>query len=153
MTPEQTGQILAAAAARDARTVGLADVLAWHEDIGDLDYPDALAAVSRHYRDSTDRIMPAHVRRIAAEIQRERIRATRQALAKNGLTAIAVATEDRSAEVHALIAQLRDSLPPIDPAKYRRTEVLEWERQRDRERWAQPNPHYKPDALAEGAPA
>lgn len=73
MTPEQVGRILAAAAARDARTVGAGDIIAWHQDIGDLDFDDALAAVSRHYREHTDRIMPAHVRRLAASIRRERV--------------------------------------------------------------------------------
>src|SRR5262249_11168677 len=50
MTPEQVGAVLGAAALRDNRPVGPADVMAWLEDIGDLDPADALAAVSRHYR-------------------------------------------------------------------------------------------------------
>lgn len=63
MTKSQIALLLTACAARDQRTIGETDVLAWSEDLGDLDYDDALQAVSLHYRESTDRIMPAHVRR------------------------------------------------------------------------------------------
>lgn len=125
MTPEEIGRILAAAAARDNRTVGVTDVMAWREDIGDLDYRDALAAVSRHYRESTDRLMPAHVRRLVAQIERDRWRAAElrryQEVAASiaALTPAAPPTRDRKAEVDALIAELRDRLPPGDPAKLR----------------------------------
>ena len=150
MTPGDTARVLAKVQAYDRRTVGETDILAWHETIGDLDYADALAAVSRHYRESTQWLMPAHIVRGATEIADERRRANLRARADRELEqAPPVATEDRSAEVRALLAELRDTLPPVDPIKYRRAEVLDWERQRDRDRWAQPNPHYDPSA--EGA--
>lgn len=63
--------LLTAIAGRDQRTIGDADVLAWHQDLGDLGYDDALAAVTRHFRDSTDRIMPAHIRRTVRIIHDE----------------------------------------------------------------------------------
>jgi hypothetical protein len=59
----ETALLLGAIAARDQRTVGETDVLAWHEDLEDLDFADCRAAVTRHFRDSTERIMPAHIRR------------------------------------------------------------------------------------------
>lgn len=153
MTPEQVGQILAAAAGRDARTVGVTDVLAWHEDIGDLDFHDALAAVSRHYRESTDRLMPAHVRRLAAEIARDRRRAGREAREAAERRAIEAdpSRRDRSEEVRRLIAELREALPEGDPDKLRRSEVLTWERNRERQQRpdAEPNPHY--DSAAQAA--
>jgi hypothetical protein len=74
VTRAEVAVVLGLAAARDYRRVGEADVLAWHEDIGDLDFDDARAAVSRHYRESTDRLMPAHVRRIVRDIHAERRR-------------------------------------------------------------------------------
>lgn len=74
MNKAETALILAAAAARDLRTVGDADVLAWHEDLGDITYPDAREALKRHYRDSTDRIMPAHIRHHVRAIRDERRR-------------------------------------------------------------------------------
>ncbi|WP_018214748.1 hypothetical protein [Salinispora vitiensis] len=74
MTKAETALILAAAAARDLRTVGDADVLAWHEDLHDITYPEAREALRRHYRDSTDRIMPAHIRHHTRTIRDERRR-------------------------------------------------------------------------------
>jgi len=72
MTPGDTARVLGACALYDNRTTGIADAAAWHAVIGDLDYDDAMEAVRRHYRDSTDRIMPAHVRRLVKEIRAER---------------------------------------------------------------------------------
>jgi hypothetical protein len=66
--------ILAAAAARDLRTVGEADVLAWHEDLEDVTYPEAREALKRYYRDHTDRIMPAHIRGFVRIIRDEQRR-------------------------------------------------------------------------------
>lgn len=71
MNRSQIALLLTAIAGRDQRTIGDADVLAWHQDLGDLGYDDALAAVTRHFRDSIDRIMPAHIRRIVRIIHDE----------------------------------------------------------------------------------
>lgn len=71
MNKAEVALILAAAAARDLRTVGDADVLAWHDDLHDITYPDARDALKRHYRDSTDRIMPAHIRHHVRAIRDE----------------------------------------------------------------------------------
>lgn len=72
MNRSETALLLGAIAARDQRTVGETDVLAWHEDLSDLPFDDARAAVSRHFRDSTDRIMPAHIRRQTRILRDER---------------------------------------------------------------------------------
>ena len=66
--------VLAKAAAYDRRTVGEADARAWHEVLGDVELVDALVAVARHYRDSTDWLMPAHLRRLAAQCRDARLR-------------------------------------------------------------------------------
>lgn len=81
MTPGDIARVLAKAAAFDQRTVGAADVAAWHEAVGDLEVGDALAAVTRHYSASTQRIMPVHVRdivrdRLARDVERLRATAT-----------------------------------------------------------------------------
>lgn len=75
MTPAETARVLAKAAAFDARTIGEADVLAWHEAIGDLAFADSLEAVTLHYRATGDRLMPADVRDHAKRIRMERIEA------------------------------------------------------------------------------
>ena len=72
MTPSETAKVLAAAAAFDQRTVGTADVAAWHAALHELDYADARDAVARHYRATAERIMPVHVLHYAGEIEAER---------------------------------------------------------------------------------
>lgn len=62
MTPQETGQVLALCAAYDSRTVGRADILAWHDVIGDVAYTDAMQAVKDHYRDHRERITVADIR-------------------------------------------------------------------------------------------
>lgn len=74
MTPGDAARVLGACALYDNRTVGTADAAAWFKVIGDLDAADAIEAVTRHYADSTDRIMPAHIRRIVKQIREERRR-------------------------------------------------------------------------------
>lgn len=75
MTPADTARVLAAAASFDQRTVGTADVAAWHAALGELDYADARDAVTRHYRTTAERIMPVHVLHFAEEIRAERAQA------------------------------------------------------------------------------
>lgn len=69
MTPGDTARVLAKIAAFDQRTIGEADVLAWHEVIGHLDAASCMAAVTTHYRENTTRIMPADVRKLATDIR------------------------------------------------------------------------------------
>ncbi len=76
MTPAETARVLAAAAAFDQRTVGTADVAAWHAALSELDYADARDAITRHYRTTTDRVMPVHVLHFAEEIRSERAQRT-----------------------------------------------------------------------------
>lgn len=74
MKPGDAARVLGTAAMYDYRTVGPLDVAAWFKVIGHLDLEDALEAVARHYADSTERIMPAHINRIARQIREERDR-------------------------------------------------------------------------------
>jgi hypothetical protein len=61
VTKSEMALLLGKAAAFDQRTVGESDIEAWHECIGDLDFKEAMSAVTNHYRYSTDRLMPAHL--------------------------------------------------------------------------------------------
>lgn len=74
MTPEEAALLLAGAAMFDYRKVEKADALAWHHVLGDLDYDDAIEAVRRHYAESTERLMPAHVRQGVRAIREDRRR-------------------------------------------------------------------------------
>lgn len=74
MTLSEVTVVLAKAAAYDRRTVGEADAKAWHEVLSDVELVDALAAVARYYRDETEWLMPAHLRRLARACRDERRR-------------------------------------------------------------------------------
>ncbi|MCZ7376525.1 hypothetical protein [Micromonospora sp. WMMC250] len=144
MNATDIANVLAKAAAFDQRTVGQADILAWHEALHDLDAADALAAVTRHYASSEQRLMPVHVRRIASDLARERHRVAREEaerLALEATAADAVTVRDRSADVADMLATLRDRLGPSDPSVLRRAEWVREERLRQRD--AVPNPHYQ----------
>ena len=72
MTPADIARLLGMCSAYDQRTVGQADITAWHHALGDLAVERAAEAVVEHYRNSRDRIMPADVRRLAREIGNRR---------------------------------------------------------------------------------
>jgi hypothetical protein len=73
MSAEDMGRLLAKCASYDRRKVGEADIIAWLQVLGDLAYDDCAAAVIAHYGETTDWIMPAHVRSRVREIRRQRI--------------------------------------------------------------------------------
>ena len=66
-------QLLAQVAAYDRRTVGEADVEAWHTVLADIPLADAVQAVSDHYRRSRDWIMPAEVLATARRLRGYRL--------------------------------------------------------------------------------
>jgi hypothetical protein len=74
VTPGEVSRLLAACAMFDFRTVEEPDAEAWHLVIGDLDYEEAMEAVRRHYADSTDRMMPAHIRQGVKALRQARRR-------------------------------------------------------------------------------
>lgn len=61
MTPGDVINLLTLAAAYDQRTVGEADVAAWHQALFKLDKDEAEAAVIDYYQKNRERIMPADV--------------------------------------------------------------------------------------------
>lgn len=136
MIKSEIALLLAACAARDSRTIGDADVLAWHEDLGDLEYADALQAVSLHYREATERIMPAHIRR-QCRIIRDKRRAG-QAVAEIKSSA-QVVSEERAAKNRARMAEVMQQIaskrsvpdqrepegPPLPPEQQRSLDIHE----------------------------
>lgn len=76
MNAKEAGDLLAKCASYDRRTTGEADIIAWLQALGDLSYRDCEAAVVAHYADSTDWIMPAHIRHRVKEIRRIRLQDT-----------------------------------------------------------------------------
>jgi hypothetical protein len=148
VTPEDIIDVLAKAAAFDNRTVGKADVLAWHEVIGDLDRDDALAAVARFYGAVTERrIMPGDVRTLAGEIQRERRRRPEDVVAPG-----CYEPDEDARRKLTLSEDGRAALPEGDSDSLRyghghwRHEQAAWKRQRE----AVPNPDFDPDMAHPG---
>jgi hypothetical protein len=72
MTKAEVARLLAMIAAFDRRTIGEADVEAWHLILADLDTNDCANAVRDHYATQRDWIMPADVRNAAVRTQRKR---------------------------------------------------------------------------------
>ena len=72
MTREETANLLAVVQTYDQRTIGQTDVLSWHGALGDLDFDDCRDAVVSYYSDSTDRVMPAHVRKRVSAVKHDR---------------------------------------------------------------------------------
>ena len=65
MNITETTALLARASQIDARVeVTEQTVEAWHDMIGDLRAEDVAAAIRTHYRNTTDRVMPADVRKL-----------------------------------------------------------------------------------------
>jgi len=64
MIASETALLLAVAAAFDARTIGDADVNAWHAALYDLEFTAAREAVIAHYRRNDERITPAQIRHL-----------------------------------------------------------------------------------------
>ena len=76
MNAEETGRLLAKCASYDRRKIGEAEVIAWLQVLGDLNYRDCEAAVVGHYTEITDWIMPAHVRQRVRAIRDRRLQDT-----------------------------------------------------------------------------
>lgn len=154
MNVAEAGLLLAKVAGYDNRTVGDANILAWAEALSDVDLGDALAAVAAHFRESTDWLMPVHVRRGAELVDRNRRRAERERLEGEAVErAIERAItqgplQDRSADVRAFVRHVRDVLPAGNPDSlwFGRREWREARQRRERARTAEPNPYFDPAA-------
>lgn len=73
ITRDDVIDLLTAAASVDLRKIGEADVTGWAATLRqDLDRDLAIEALRMHYATSTERLMPAHINRLAIQIRRDR---------------------------------------------------------------------------------
>lgn len=79
MTFDEAATLLGLAAARDNRKPSQAMASAWSEDLEDIPFDLARRAVSLHFRESTEYLMPVHVRAIVTGLKREQHRIEREA--------------------------------------------------------------------------
>lgn len=73
MTRDEIIDLLTIAAAYDRRTVGEADITAFHLALGNLPFEDAQQAVVAHYTNSPEWLMPAHIRALVRQARERRI--------------------------------------------------------------------------------
>jgi len=71
----ETALIVGLVAKGDNRKVDKETIVWWHDLIGDLSFKDAQCAVRQFRRESTEWLMPAHVRRLVAAYRAERMTA------------------------------------------------------------------------------
>jgi hypothetical protein len=122
MTETDVARLLAYIRTLDNRTIDEATVAAWHDVIGDLRFEDCVQAVRLHFRNSVDYLKPGHVAAYAIAERDHRIgrqKNAEAALKELGERADGTSTsrgpvENRSADVAALVAQVRDVLPKGD---------------------------------------
>lgn len=72
METREAFQLLTLASARDGRTVDAAVAAVWADDLEDVAIADAVAAARYHYRETSDWLMPSHIRAGIARIKRQR---------------------------------------------------------------------------------
>lgn len=111
MTKADVVLLLGFASMYDYRRIGEADVEAWYLVVGDLDLDDAKAAVIAHYRDSTERLMPAHVRQGVKTIRADRRR--EQTHEVRALPSRFEADMGRQVRMERGAAQVREVLGPV----------------------------------------
>lgn len=73
MTPADAAELLTIAAAFDRRKIGRADALAWSDALEGLNPRDCADAIRAHFRESTDYLMPVHVRQGVKKIRADRL--------------------------------------------------------------------------------
>lgn len=73
MTPKEAGKVLAIAAAFDNRKPTAESAVLWANALRDIPFKDASEAVAAHYAESTDWVMPAHIRRRVALLRAARL--------------------------------------------------------------------------------
>lgn len=117
MNLDESAKLLAVCAAFDKRTVSEVEAGAWQRALNDLDFEDCRVAAVRHYSEARDWIMPADIRRIAVQIDRQR-RAQEHAaeLAARGEIPEGPPAPLTPAEVEAF--RLKARAHGFDPAKF-----------------------------------
>lgn len=156
MNLTETNHLLTVVANIDNRRVDDATVVAWQELLSDLPLADCLTAVRSHFRESAEYLVPAHIVAGARQAHRDRVRAANEARALEAAVAHDQAPRgpsvDRTAEIRDFVASIRDGFNTRpNSSDLLRHGARHWRENRealDRERHAQPNPHYDPGALA-----
>lgn len=79
MNQDETKMLLADVARRDNRPPSFALLAMWHDALDDIDFHDAKAALKILNRETTDYLMPAHIRNAVKRARRDRARPSLEA--------------------------------------------------------------------------
>lgn len=134
MKRAETAALLGMMAAFDRRTIGDADVIAWTDALdGRVTFPVAQEAIRRHFRESTDWLMPARVIALSKVIIRERVEKAGQpdfppdltldeerTWRRHWLDGVEAAVSDPSDHADRLMGITRPDVLPIDKSKLTR---------------------------------
>lgn len=77
MNKLEISKLLASVSTFDNRKIAMETVEAWYLALGDLDYEESSEAIVIHFRETTDWLMPAHIRRNVSRIQDRKARIER----------------------------------------------------------------------------
>jgi hypothetical protein len=115
VTRDEIRKLLAAARARDNRKITHDLIVAWEQDLGDIPYGLAEAALRWHYQHSHEWLMAAHIRTNAVHLeqaQRRALRRRREAEAAQADRAVRDTRplRDRSPELQSLIRAIAAQL-------------------------------------------
>lgn len=111
MNRDETRKLLLAARARDNRKIPEELITAWQQDLNDIPYDLAEAALRWHYQHSHEWLMAAHIRANADHLQQQRRRAQRRQREAEADRADRAARDsrplrDRSPELQALVREV-----------------------------------------------
>jgi hypothetical protein len=104
MTPAEAARVLAVAAIYDKRTIGEVEAVAWADALNDLDPRECAEAIRAHYGDSTDYLMPAHVRRRVAAFHRDAAQKRKDEATLRGIEEATLEHDQQRAHNHYLEA-------------------------------------------------
>ena len=72
MEEREAFKLLTLASARDGRTVSRSTAQVWATDLAKIDFDEAAEALSLHYSETSDWLLPVHVVRCVARIHTQR---------------------------------------------------------------------------------
>ena len=107
MLESEAFKLLTLASARDGRAVTQAHAKVWVEDLGQLEYLEAVGAMKLHYQESDKWIMPAHIIANARRVRDRRETAARLKVAVTSGNQITFDRNQYQRDVDAAITKAR----------------------------------------------
>ena len=107
MLESEAFKLLTLASARDGRAVTQAHAKVWVEDLGQLEYLEAVGAMKLHYQESEKWILPAHIIANVKRVRELRAREQRRRLPLPAPNQVTFDRDQYQRDVDAAIAKAR----------------------------------------------